>query len=317
MFKQRYLSSLARLFRADSSDSRWYIRKMIAESGMSERYIRHIIGEPGSTCIVYRETEEPAGFCILRKSAWDTACFGTGAGGIEYLIAGGNSESDKKKIKKKLLEAALQLSREKKIFFLNSKVESADIVSAHVLADSGFKLMDTIVTYAFLKKSRPRIVSLKGIFKVRNFQKSDLPCMSVLAAGSFSKDRFHADPRLRSRAGELFGKWLSGSFLSGTNITLYTACKGGRAAGFLLYRLDEFWVKECGFRIIGRGLSAVSPEAKGAYIGLVNRVVRDVLERYDAAEFETQLTNLEVLRIWHKFGFEFTRARHTFHKWLI
>lgn len=66
--------------------------------------------------------------------------------------------------------------------------------------------------------------------------------------------------------------------------------------------------------VAGRGLSAVLPEAKGAYVSLVKAAIQNIFLHYDYLEFDTQLTNYEVIKVWQKFGFDFIRAKHTFHK---
>ena len=59
-----------------------------------------------------------------------------------------------------------------------------------------------------------------------------------------------------------------------------------------------------------------TPKAKGTYVSLVKAAVKEVTLCYDCLEFDTQLNNYEVIKVWQRFGFDFIRAKHTFHKWM-
>lgn len=99
-------------------------------------------------------------------------------------------------------------------------------------------------------------------------------------------------------------------------IKLLLPKKKSEAVGFLTFKLNEELEKLTGNRIAGRGLSAVSPRVKGVYPCLVKAAIQDIILNYDCLEFDTQLNNYEVIKVWQRFKFGFIRAKYTFHKWL-
>jgi hypothetical protein len=61
----------------------------------------------------------------------------------------------------------------------------------------------------------------------------------------------------------------------------------------------------------------VAPRAKGGLIRLMQASFKDVVRRKaDCLEYDTRLTNEEVVRACGFFGLRLVRARHTFHRWL-
>ena len=44
-----------------------------------------------------------------------------------------------------------------------------------------------------------------------------------------------------------------------------------------------------------------TPKAKGTYVSLVKAAVKEVTLCYDCLEFDTQLNNYEIIKIWQRF----------------
>ncbi|MEI6631769.1 MAG: GNAT family N-acetyltransferase [bacterium] len=247
--------------------------------------------------------------------SWDTKHFGVNMARVDFLMAAGGYPQARE-VKKSLLSFLMKLCWDKKIAYLSCRIDTADICTVHALEENGFLLMDTIVTYAFNRRRHP-IPNMKDIYKIRLFRKTDLPALQDLAGRAFSKDRFHLDPHIAAeKASGLFKGWVKDSCAKRSSHKVFVAQKSGEVAGFLTFELNKELERLSGYKIAGHGLSAVSPQAKGAYVSLVKAAVEEIVSHYDCLEFDTQLNNYEVIRVWQRFGFDFIRAKHTFHKWM-
>lgn len=259
----------------------------------------------------------PAGIAVLVPSAWDSAYFGKDIKEIRYLITA-SPELDGYPAARSLVKRAVSWCRNVNTDLLTARIDVNDAPAIYALSSCGFALADIIVTFVYRRGSRLRR-KFRSLYRVRHASHSDSAFLETLAEKAFSKDRFHRDRRLNASAGGLFRNWIADACRktsSGSECVLVACRNDGRQAGFLSYALDKECLSACGSRIIGRGLSAVTPDAAGAYVSLVNKILELTDEKYDIAEFSTQITNTEPVRIWQKMGLEFAGAKHTFHKWI-
>jgi len=259
----------------------------------------------------------PAGIAVLGPSAWDSAYFGKNIKEIRYLVTA-SIELDGYPVARSLVKRAVPWCRSVNTDLLTARIDVNDASAVYALSSCGFALADTIVTFIYRRGSHLRR-RFRSLYSVRYASHSDSAFLEALAERAFSKDRFHCDRRLNASAGGLFRNWIADScrkVANGSDYVLVACRNDGRQAGFLSYVLDKECLSACGSRIIGRGLSAVLPDAPGAYVSLVNKILELTDEKYDTAEFSTQITNMEPVRIWQKMGLEFVGARHTFHKWI-
>lgn len=254
--------------------------------------------------------------CVI-PLAWDTHHFGMKMAKLLVLkrdAAGRRQAFDADQ----LLDSGIDLCQRQKIAHLTCRIDIDDIATAHALEERDFHLMDTIVTYLFRSTPEYALPSLRRLHSVRECRESDLAELREIAKKAFTKDRFHLDASFApDKADALYAKWIRSFWIRKRGSKILVACDAsGRPRGFLAYQLNSA-LRECaGIKAIGRGLAAVQPGAKGAYVALVMDTVRDAMGSYDFAEFDTQLTNREVIRIYNKFGFRLVRSQHTFHKWL-
>ncbi len=266
--------------------------------------------------LVAEDKKEIVGLAVLNFLLWDTKHFGIKMAKISYLMARGNY-NQVLAIKNRLLPYLLQLSKKEKIAHLSCRIDISDTSSIHALEANGFRLMDTLVTYAF-NRCKHNIPNVKELYKIREFKKEDLDILVNLATRAFTIDRFHLDPFIpNDKADVLYGEWIKNCCKNKIQGKVLIAENDRRCpVGFLTYKLNKELNELTGVRIIGHGLSVVSPQAKGAYVALVKATVKNTIQFYDCAEFDTQLNNYEVIKIWERFKFDFIRAKYTFHKWL-
>ena len=261
---------------------------------------------------VYYAAKGIKGFTVLKYLPWDSKIFSKDMWQVAYLAAEG-SFSSALPIKSCLLKTILDFIGEKKGFHLSCKVDVSDLTSVHALESNGFRLMDTLTNWIFRPSMRTPLVKTK--LEIRDFQKKDLKPLTALAAKSFSRNRFYLDPSLSNiKADKLYSQWVKNYCLDRSGASrVNVAEKNSGFAGFIVYRLNKELEKISGYKVIGRGLMAVDPKAKGSAVALIGSITRDVLAGYDCAELDCLINNFEVIRIYQKFNCEIVGAQHTFH----
>lgn len=269
-------------------------------------------------CLVTVETKgEIVGMASFISLPWDSQIFGIKMAKIGHIFSKEFSYHEKLAIKRELLNFIVDYAISRGVWHLSCKLDTDDFSSIHVLEDSGFQLMDAIVTYLFLKNKKKSSLP-RGFYKTRYAQEKDFSALVCLAERSFKADRFHTDPSLSwEKANNLYINWVK-NYLENKALckVIVAENRNKDPVGFLAYKLNKLILETTGDKIIGEGLSAVSPEAKGAYISLVKSTIQDVISFYDYAEFDTQINNYEVIKVWQRFGFTFIKARYTFHRYL-
>lgn len=278
--------------------------------------IKDLIAEAKGAVVMAREKEKMVGLASLAYLPWDSRIFGFKMAKIAHIISSG-PYANALRIKQRLILFLLELCKKKNITQLSCRLDSADISGIHALEALGFKIMDSTVTYIF-NRIKHKIPRLKVLYPTRFFRKKDLRFLLKLADNTFLKGRYYKDIYFpRDKVNRLYREWIRSYCLEPDNHRVIVAESKGNIAGFLVYKKNRELKRICKIKVFGSGLSAVSPLAKGAYPVLVKSVVGDVLSsNYDIGEFDTQLDNYEVIRVWQRFGFDFVKSKYTFHKWL-
>lgn len=275
--------------------------------------ILDITKSPDNCIFVCSDKKNIHGFAVLKYLEWDSKHFDQNMRQITYLITEG-VYSEAIKIKNSLLKAILKYNKKIDNAHLSCRIDTADITSIHVLESVGFKLMDTIVTWIF--KPVINVPKYKNIYAVRDFQEKDLKELMALAKHRFFMNRFHLDPNIpNDKADKMYVEWVKNYCINSTkeNSKVKVAENKNGVAGFLAYRLNKEMEKITGYKIIGQGLMAVKPSAKGASVSLINATIKDVILDYDFAEFDGLITNYEAMKIYEAFNFKIIRSKHTFH----
>lgn len=196
---------------------------------------------------------------------------------------------------------------------------SEDLPLIHFLEDRGFRMMDTMTTYVFNRHEHHRIAKGRAFFSPRPYRENDREPVLALAQGSFSSTRFSNDPAMtREGLSSFYREWGEKLCAGEMADTLLIAQNEEQAVvGFLGFRCDQAVLNATGKRFMGGGLGAVSPAAPGAYPALLNHAISlGAAENHDLAEFETQVQNSTVIRVWHALKCRQVKVSHTFHQYL-
>jgi hypothetical protein len=253
----------------------------------------------------------------FRPLPWDSSVFGIQMGQVPLFIHGGKEEGSRKAAEE-LLDAMLSSCRERGVEHLNMRVDTDDLALAQVLETRRFQLVDTIVTYIFIP-SRQELGHFKYLFKTRIYREGDRDAVLRVASEAYRNfyGRYHADPRLpRERCDRLYQIWAGKILEPGFAERIIVAERKGKVVGFLGYRMNKEILESTGVKVVGGGLGGCLPEGLGAYAAILEEAMREGMHRYDMQDFETQVNNVNVIRIYQKLNFEYARSKYTFHAWL-
>lgn len=90
--------------------------------------------------------------------------------------------------------------------------------------------------------------------------------------------------------------------------------RGGRIAGFVAHRKFRELERFTGLRMYGQGLGAALPGAGDVYLAVLTEEFRNVWDRMDWIEIETQVQNHSHIRLLTKLGFVPLRTSMTYHR---
>lgn len=259
------------------------------------------------------ETVAAAGF---RPLQWDSSIFGVEMGQIAAII------HDPARVSREDLEALIDNltgeCRSRGIKHLTTRIDADELSLAQSLESRGFYLVDAIVTYTFIPR-RQELGHFKHLYQTRIYREEDREAVLHVANTAYQNylGRYHADPHLPNEAANrLYQIWTEKFLQEGFAERIIVAERKGKVIGFLGYRMQHDILKATGVRAVGAGLGGCLPEGLGAYSALLETAMREGMHRYDMQDFETQLNNINIVRIYQKINFEFARAKYTFHAWL-
>ena len=219
---------------------------------------------------------------------WDSTHFDFKIGEIPYLVT---IKAPKKKNSQiliyKLLKNIVSSAKSNNYNLLWTKVDINDRELIFNLQKVGFRYITTLTTFIHEAKNRT-YAYIKSLYKVRDFQQSDLLALKKLVKNIAPINRFAYDPFFeKSKIEKLYEKWVENSFegIMANNI-LVAVNKKSEPVGFITYKFFEDIKKYTGVKIIGRGLLSVSKRTKGAGLSLVKALCGITSKYYDYAEYD-------------------------------
>jgi hypothetical protein len=245
----------------------------------------------------------------LKPLPWDSSIFGIRMGQMPLFVhdAGAGIRPGIGE----LVDALLAACRAEGIVHLNVKADADDFALMQCLEGKGFYLADTIVTYIFIPR-RQELGHGKYLFKTRLYRPEDHDAVLQVASVAYRNfiGRYHADPHLpRELCDRLYQMWARQLLDGGLAETIIVAERKGRVVGFLGYRMKRDILDATGVKCVGGGLGGCTPEGFGAYTAIIEEAMREGMHRYDMQDFETQLNNVNIIRIYQKLNFEYVRAK--------
>lgn len=185
--------------------------------------------------------------------------------------------------------------------------------SLRLACQNSFVLVDTRITLGRELSGENQVPQERdSAIHVREWQPSDIPALSDIAAHSFTQTRFHNDPGFPpDRAEGLYRTWIETS-CQGYADQVLVAVDRGVAAGFITLNANTEQ------RVGSIALLCVSETSRQR--GLGGRLVSAGLG-WLAAQGAARITvvtsgaNLAALRLYQRSGFHITDSSLWFHKW--
>lgn len=189
--------------------------------------------------------------------------------------------------------------------FIYAKTEVHALDESRFLEMSGFRLVDTNLTFA-RRRTDP---GPETEARVRMAVPADEGAVVALARDSFTLDRFHLDPEVpKATADRLKGEWVRNYFKGerGAAMAVAETGNGKGIAGFLL------------FLLAGNGLVidlvAVSHDHRSQGLaGAMTRFGERYFPEVETLRVGTQIGNAGAIRCYQKLGFRLEHSHYVFH----
>jgi len=266
---------------------------------------------------------EPVGFISISDLPWDSKIFNIPMASITEFVVDSNHRA-KNEIGQALIDKSIGWAKQSGYKFLLCKTYSDDLTSIHLVENSGFFLVDTLLDYAIDFRKTPFDVipsqnpSQEVIIRFAN--PDDEQELVMLAKDSFRNHfgRYHSDPIFsREQAIQVYIEWMRSS-LSGYADYFVLAEIGGRIAGLSIWKKTTDEEKEIPLRISHYNLGAIHPDffSRRLFTLLTYEGMKIFQGQTDIIEGPTHINNYPVQRGYSRLNWQIYGARHSFHKWL-
>lgn len=190
--------------------------------------------------------------------------------------------------------------------FVFTKVDTREIEVIHHLEESGFRLVDTNVTFfGEIKSMITALPSQSG--EMRMAEDSDKAALRDMASNSFIYSRFHLDPQVdEAIANKIKGDWVANYFNGLRGDAMVIALVDKEPAGFV-----QLLEPEDGFVI---DLIAVAPEFRGQ--GVARQMIHFCLQHYKQLSWTrvgTQIANTPSINLYTGCGYRLESSKYIYH----
>ncbi len=285
--------------------------------------IRQSLAEETSIAFRWSASGRISGFIIYNDSPWDSRVIGRSMGTVKHLAVT-NDEPAGVEILRALTSELMQTLANRGTECVVCRVQSSELAAIHVLEQSGFLLMDTLLDFVFDFSRTPlekiRFPERDGQLKIRRANAADLPTLFDINEKSFGNyfGRYHADPRIPAGAAtRIYTEWVRSAF-QGWADWILVAEVDDQIAAYGLWRKALGIEERNSLRVAHYDLAAIDPKFRGR--GLWTALMHDGMSiARDCAQYligPVHVSNYPVHHLLQKFGWNTSGARHSFHKWL-
>jgi len=149
-----------------------------------------------------------------------------------------------------------------------------------------------------------------GAIRLRVAEDRDLPTLKEIARTAFTADRYHQDPQIPAeRADERFASWIERALESGEPVFSYEDSRTGEIFGF-------FHLRPSTPQAVDLSLAGIKRSLQGSGLGawMYQEVLRECRKRgFERAFTRVSFGNLDVVNLYARLGFSFSRAVVTWH----
>ena len=193
---------------------------------------------------------------------------------------------------------------------LSVKIDTSEISLINSFLNSGFELVDTLITYAIPVDNKKTVSSVEGI-EIRKAFDEDVPAIMKIAKSAFKIDQFHSDRNLPSEKADIYYEQWAKNSCEGfaDDVFVIEDTENKQIAGFITvnYTPDSATV----------GLAAIDAGYHGRGVFTYSlSLLLDILSSNNKKTlfYGTQLANLAVLKTMAKFSGVPQQTKHIMHK---
>ncbi|HSU17088.1 GNAT family N-acetyltransferase [Longimicrobium sp.] len=251
--------------------------------------------------------------CGWTPLPWDSEVLGVPSARVSVLSWGGWDDAGAMRIGA-VVGGAVREADASGARLLVLRADARDARAVPALEDAGFRLADTLVTFATQRLEAPEDAA-RGVDAA---EERDLDALRRIARG-FRTGHFHADPRIPSaRAEDVYVRWIENSLAGRADAVLVGRDERDAVEGFITCRMDRR--RSASLPRPHGVIELVAADAAAQGRGVGGRLVAAALRWFAAqgagsAEVGTQIDNLGAVRLYERSGFRIAGFSHTFHRW--
>lgn len=250
--------------------------------------------------------------------------FGFGMAHVQRFLV--DPDSPKTGATESLYRAFLNWAGSRAIQHAACRISCQEPFVNSMFIDFGLAAVDEIVCYLVHPGDLAGFPRHKDFYRVRPFIPADTEAVTTLCIERFGSSRFTRDPRLSQQGcRELFRTWADSLCSEAASRILVATNKEDQVIGFIGWDPNKQYLRHLDLKVSSKALGAIAPNAVGAYVQLFREILLDAFasedERgpkrpLDLVELETQREQVQVLKVWKRFGLSEAQRSYTYHHWL-
>ena len=260
--------------------------------------------DPQVTRLWHRDGPAATALIRIADLPWDSELYGRKMGRITHICGTLGARTIRALIEDSPFE------------HLAARVDASDIDTQRALTEAGFFQVDSVLKFLHdpARGAPPEPAARRSRTRstFRKYEPGDRDGILSLTADTYARypGRYHADPWLKPRGAERYVRWAE-KYVDGEADTIWVSESNGRVVGYLAFRYNRTFLRVLGMGCYGAGLGA---SRGGDYQSLCRHALmttRDIDWKF--AEFDTQIDNYHVHRIYRDLQFDYVYAEHTYH----
>lgn len=280
-----------------------------------ESQLMKIVSDNSNFVLLAKKGNDCAGFLIIEKQHWDSSFFGFDCYKVEHIFACAQTQEERRNIKKGLLDFVSDFCIERKIRYLNIKVDTQDNSSIYALERCGFSLISNMLQLAYMTQKKRKHFKIIG--KIRPYQTGDLDILRKIARDSMRFDHFHSDLHFTKESSDNVYVSLVENCCKGIIADkVFVVEKFGQIVGYVACvikpQINENFPIRIGYI---RHLVVSRPEGFGCGAGLQEAALNWFQDKVDMVESATTIQNLSIIRISVKSSMDIVASYLRFSKW--
>lgn len=256
------------------------------------------------------ENDKLSSIVSIKYLEWDSNIFNKKIG--IFSVCYGRLQKDTYKL---IMNEVDKFCKEEAFECIFAKANVYDYSTMHILENSGYNLMDSIVTFK-TKLNLEEITDINDKYTITLLNESDIEDVVNIIDNLYSYGRFFEDENLdNDRANELYKKWIINE-IRNINVDVIGINDNDKLLGFMSckYQVNKDDEVEGVISLVG-----IDNSYQGLGIGKI--LMNSVLNHFKNKDTKdvyvgTQINNTSAMNFYISNGFRITSSINNFHKWI-